>query len=441
MDKVLLDKKNTALEHRKNGEFSIAMPLYKDLWLNHRSACNEWDGWGYAKCLKELGDIKGALDICRQYYSQNKDFIQGNNLYAWCIYETTIKIEYDEIKKDEYSFYKGANAILDLVDQENTTPYSKTILKICDYLSKTNNLFPSEAILSWIDKLNPEKLSTKDFSFVGSDEKVHEIASEREKFYAFKSKALEKLNRYQECADICKEALEGIEKFHYSNDIWFKRRLAISLSMTGDEHKALEILHSILNLKREWFLYYDISKVLYSMKDYARSLKYAVKGAMLGGKSEYKWELFFLMAKLYKETNEVILAKRHSEFAYYLRKENDWGIPDDLEQFIESVNGEPDITKNTKTIYKDLYVEWNNFLLNLGECLAGTIKAILPNGYAGFITDDEKNIDYYFIFRDCKMNKETVKPGLKVSFSVTDSFDKKKQKESKVAIDIRKIDK
>ncbi len=270
---------------------------------------------------------------------------------------------------------------------------------------------------------------------------MHEIASERERFYAFNSKALEKLNKHQECAKICQEALNSIKKFHYSNEIWFKRRLAVSLSMTGYDQKALEILHSILKFKREWFLYYDIAKVFYIKKEYAKSLKYAVKSALSGGKNEYKWELFFLMAIIYNETNEMNLAKRHSEFAYNLRKENDWSIPDELEQFIESIGGEPDKEKNTKILYKDLYEHWSNSLLELEGCINGTIKTILQNGYAGFITDNDKNIDYYFNIKDCQMNKRTVKPGLKVSFSLADSFDKKKQKESKIAVDIRKLEK
>jgi hypothetical protein len=52
-------------------------------------------------------------------------------------------------------------------------------------------------------------------------EKDMELASDFENWYAYKTKALMKLGDWQECFDLSKEALEKIDIFHYSNDVWF----------------------------------------------------------------------------------------------------------------------------------------------------------------------------------------------------------------------------
>ena len=63
------DIKTQADSLRKQKRYSEALPLYGDLWLNHRDQCTEWDGWGFAQCLYHQGDYAKALDSCREVYS------------------------------------------------------------------------------------------------------------------------------------------------------------------------------------------------------------------------------------------------------------------------------------------------------------------------------------------------------------------------------------
>ena len=109
--------KREALEFRKQKNYSKALKLYSDLWNSHRESCNEWDGWGLATCLRKLGNAGEALEICRCVYQGKPDFEAGNNLYAWCIYDTEIKKEKEQIQEDENKFFKAANAILNLTQR------------------------------------------------------------------------------------------------------------------------------------------------------------------------------------------------------------------------------------------------------------------------------------------------------------------------------------
>lgn len=91
--------KQQAEQLRKEQKFNEALPIYKELWENHRESCNEWIGWGYAYCLQKTGKYQEGLKVCREVYKTYPDFVQIRNTYAWCIYYTEIK--QDEIKDDE----------------------------------------------------------------------------------------------------------------------------------------------------------------------------------------------------------------------------------------------------------------------------------------------------------------------------------------------------
>ena len=59
-----------------------------------------------------------------------------------------------------------------------------------------------------------------------------------------------KLGKFQECYDVSKLALETFEKFHYSNDIWFARRIALSKKNLGNSEDAIKELQQILRKKK-----------------------------------------------------------------------------------------------------------------------------------------------------------------------------------------------
>jgi cold shock CspA family protein len=68
--------------------------------------------------------------------------------------------------------------------------------------------------------------------------------------------------------------------------------------------------------------------------------------------------------------------------------------------------------------------------------LTGTIKTILPNGKAGFISSTDGK-DYYFRLMNYNGDKKNLKVGIKVKFNIQDSFDKVKKKQSKEAANVR----
>ena len=77
---------------------------------------------------------------------------------------------------------------------------------------------------------------------------------ERAGWYQNKSKALFELADFKECYEISKQALENINNFHYNNDLWFARRIALSKKEFGNTPEAIEDLEKIFKKKKALFV-------------------------------------------------------------------------------------------------------------------------------------------------------------------------------------------
>ncbi len=437
MDDIQEIRQN-AQAFRKQKRYGEAVGLYQALWTEHRDKCNGWDGWGYATCLRKLGKSETALEICRTVYKMEPDLEPGKNLYAWCIYDTEIKKDNDTIKNNEKNYFKAVNAIINLTVQNEYSPYSKAILRVVDYLAKTKVSFPADDIINWLEKLDENGLSKEPFVIEDIDGKQKGIASEKEKWFSIKAKALEKLGRYEECMDLCENALGDIDRFHYSGDIWLRRRIALCKGKLGRKDEAAEGLKLILQQRKEWFIQHELARIYYELGKNEEALTAAIDSALNFGKDENKWELFLLMARILREANRLDAARMHLLFAAKLRGEKEWSIPENLAEEINTL----DLDIKDPIKIRDLRINLKEFRENekysaLPE-MDGTLKTILKNGKAGFISGSDRK-DYYFKLSSFKGPKNRLTEGLKVSFIIEDSYDKKKQIRSKAATHVREI--
>jgi hypothetical protein len=85
-------------------------------------------------------------------------------------------------------------------------------------------------------------------------------------------------------------------------------------------------------------------------------------------------------------------------------------------------------------LYKELRAFWINEKIRLTPREKGIIVNILPNGKAGFIKGD--NGSYYFQVQSILKDKYKLKRDMKVSFTLIDSFDKRKNTPTKEAVDV-----
>ncbi len=425
--------KATALRKHKN--YSDAVNVYRAIWTDYRSLCNEWDGWGYAFCLRKLKCLEDALSVCREVYRIKKDFNCGRELYAWCIYDLEIKKDSSGIREE--TFLKGAEAIMSLCGFDPYSPYSPyvgTVFKVLDYL-KSKAIYPSEEIMKWTDRVESEKLPFECYSRTDKSGKVLRISSYKEKWYLFRTEALFKLEQYKTCLDLCEEALIEIPGQHFLNAIWFKRRKALCKWHLQDREEALCELKDVLNQKKEWFIQHEIAGFYFEQGQIDDALSYALDSALNYGETEFKWELFCLIGLILKSKGYMDIAKKHILLSAKVREEKGWKIPEKLALLIEEFNLDPSSVPSSKELLTELKKHWISLKFSDKPKFTGAIKKILPNGKAGFI-QGEKGKSYYFRVKSYKGHRDDLEEGVPVSFYLEKSFDHKKGKESEEAVRI-----
>jgi tetratricopeptide (TPR) repeat protein len=435
--------KPEALKHFKAKEFDKALPLYKELWETHREACNEWEGWRYAVCLKHCKAYKEALGICREVYALNKNFENIKGTYAWCIYYTEIALE--KINS-EVNLFKAGEGIIKLSKQENKSVkmendfpcvYTLSVFKILDYLNE-KAIYNPEPILYWTKKLKPELLETTPFKFTDPTGKEREIAPQKEQWFSLRSKALYENEKFEECISLSETALNSLAKFHYDNDTWFKRNIALSKEGLGDHEIAIAELKELLKKKKEWFIQKEISEIYLRQNKIDEALGFAVDGALNFGDADKKMNLYKLLTEILRTKGKTDEAKAHIELIYQIRNSRQWRIDSELLDLVQHYKIDTSKLPDERELLRKLKSIWEGLKFGNQELLKGTIRTIISEGRAGFIDTDSKK-SYFFSAKTFKGKRELMQPGQRVSFFLEDSFDKKKNQPTKIAVNVKPI--
>lgn len=242
-----------------------------------------------------------------------------------------------------------ANNIYDLLSQRIIACLSK--------IEEPNYLFINRIC----EHIDSEKLSINSYEFEskeGGKTKKTALASTKESWYALYSKALYETKNYKRCIEICKEALDKIEKMHYSNDIWISRRMANSLHHLGGSAEALAIFQSILLKKRDWFLVAEYAELLYALNQKAQALISMQEAMLLAGPINFKIELIERIGDLYAENSRDELAKQHYQLALSIRVKEGWRVNLKLLDKAQLVLEQDEAEIKFKALRADLQKTW-----------------------------------------------------------------------------------
>lgn len=427
--------KKQATYFRKAKSYEQALPLYKQLWDEYRDGCNEWEGWGYALCLKHVKDYQKALEICKEVYKQHPEFENIKGVYAWCIYYTEMTVEK---VNDENRLFKAGDEILKLSKQDDQySPYTQTIFKVLEYLNE-KAIYQTDKVLEWTAKLSFEILDAAPYSFTDSEGNIRELASKKEQYFMWRTKALLKKGLFDKCIELSQKALDTFENFHYSNDIWFERRISLSYKGLGQLDKALELLKSLLKRKNEWFIHKEIAEIYFEQGNNEQALKFAIDSALSYGDADKKLNVYKLLSEILISNNQNEEAQKHVEFMYQIGKAHERKIDNNLQTLINKFKIDTSKTVNLRDLEWELKQIWEKLKFSNQTQLSGTIKSILPNGKAGFITTENKK-SYYFQLRSFKAKPDLAKEGQKVTFFLEEGFDAKKNQKTENAVNVKPV--
>lgn len=277
------------------------------------------------------------------------------------------------------------------------------------------------------------------------EKKPMELASDKENWYAFKTKALFEIQKYQECFELSKQALEVFEKFHYSNDVWFARRIALSKKYLGNSADALNELLQVLRRKKEWFIQSEVAEIYKENGDFEKSFKYAIQAINNFGDLEYKVGLLVLIAEILEHKHEKELAFKHYMLSKLLRQQEEWKVPQTLDFALQNYECAQVPLEQLQSLKRELNNYWNSLKPEKTKSTGkenqqhtGKIDKILHNdekGADGFIKYDN-NKSVYFRLNSSDELTRSMNVGIDVIFRVLPPIeDGKKEK----AVNIKQI--
>jgi tetratricopeptide (TPR) repeat protein len=273
--------------------------------------------------------------------------------------------------------------------------------------------------------------------------KPMELASNKENWFAIKSKALFETQHYQECFELSKVAIESFEKFHYSNDVWFARRIALSKKHLGNSADALNELLLILKRKKDWFIQFEVAQLYKENGDYDKAFKYAISAINNFGDLEYKVGLLVFIAEVLDLKGEKELSFKHYSLSKLLRVQEEWSVPNAVSVALAQFSFEPINIDKLSDLIRALKKYWSSFnaqqtfpKYNTNKIHTGKIDRILNNnekGADGFIKFDGNRSIYFRLYETTEVIKK-VAIGVEVEFKIIPASEGRKDKADQVRI-------
>jgi hypothetical protein len=371
-----------------------AVKLYQELWTTYPDQFNAWDAFYTVKAMR--ASTSPSLIWANELAEKFKGNRVGN-LYGWLIFDKCVK------GKNKSELLANENLISSLInlspqksfneDDSYPCPTTISILKLCD--AHAENLFNARKINELLSGLDYNLMSAKPKTIETQERGEVELSSDLEKYFALKTKALLKLGEFESCIEFCTKGLEGLEKFHYNNDLWFKMRIALSEDKLGNHEASESLFHALLTSKAgndKWFLYRDIADVYFEQKDFVKAWKYAVDAAFYGNEPHFLIGLFLLQARILFKLERQSEGKILAELIGAILKEHEWGEKEEYNKLFSYYNIDRTILPTVNDLIKDARKFWQNERYGSKTKLKGTVISIHKNGKIGRIKAQSGNL-------------------------------------------------
>ena len=416
-------------------EYKKALPLCKELWAHFSDTQEFWDAHQYANCLKKLGELDEAENVCSYIYEtyhdqnlpsyQKRPFSYILNLYAWVINDKYVK----SIRKPDYPYEDIVldklfllHEIIKFVGQAGQLPsFNYCALSVIRVLIKTSKSYNGK-MLSIINLIDPKDLSSIPTQYTDHAGKEREMASDKETYFQLKSDLLFRERQYEACILCCTTAIDEIENFHYDNNIWLEHRIALALDNLGHIDDAIMTLKNLIVVSDKWFLLYELGKFYLRKNETTQALIFMLRAACTKDPAKMKVKLIESIGDVLTSIHEIELAQENYNFARQIREENDWTISHTLSNKIRTM---------TPIRLFDIRKHWITLLHDKVGVKHGRIVKVFPNHRGGFIQADKQ---YYFQYKNFFGKSDFSKVGDTVEFIIVESFDKKKQQNTEEAI-------
>jgi tetratricopeptide (TPR) repeat protein len=418
----------TADRLRKAGQFAEAAVVYASTWPDG----DPWTGWAYALCLRKIGKCEEAVSVAKTALDLNPDSQFVRSVYAWALFDTIRKAEELSAELLERAELLVALSAESTTAYENVSPFVPAILLVARLLAAKGRF---NQALHWLQLLDPARLSQQEFAIQDPTGRHRRLASHRERFHGIKTHALEKLGQWCECLAAAESALSECSPLHYDNDIWFARRAARAKIRLGQSAQGIAELETLVARKPASFIYFDIADAAWEVRDKERAFKNCLLALKCPGEIAFKLPAVLLFGRILWDQGKRDEARSHLMLYCRYREGKGWKISSDVRSMLAEWGAESTVPDTGHLVFQ-LQSLWREMANLVDVRRTGVVQSLLPHGRAGFIVADERE-RFYFETRDWKAKRGRLTKGSRVSFNTKPSYDRKRQRATVVACDIR----
>lgn len=302
-------------------------------WDRHCQGEDEqpWQEWDYVFAMTALYKMKryeDCLQLYREFHHAHPSSSLLDDRMGWAVYHVHLK-GYDFKTGDNARYLKQVDFVLHHGKQG---PYSPVALIVGQVVRAILSGWLGQKIdyqraNDYLDHLDPKKLPQEERTYQQDDGKMRRLASEQEKWYAYKSKILLKLKQYDACISCCDQALAVINRFHTNNGAWIALRkieALIELDRTADAKAALE--HLLQRPARHWKMDMLGYRIAVMEHDEDAALKYIGEAALLDPNHGMRVQFYEETASFLNEAGHERMAMLQYHLVDLLREENGWKI-------------------------------------------------------------------------------------------------------------------
>ncbi len=403
----------------KNNDWQQVLELAGQLIENYPGQVNAWDKFWLAKASFMLNMPDRADSICTGLLAANPDFDAckklkvrllwqklkgtGDIVLAKAIFKNMVNLT-----GDDFWLSMGVLRLASLYMNKGKYDAALKILESYKHLD-----YPQDV------KTLPDG---------------HKIPSNYELFNLKLMKCYVKLEKFDEAVSLF-ETL-NTNKFTSNTRKWLGYYYALALSGKGNYWEAIDRLLQVPDLRRQWFVWFDIARIAANAGNRDAALFFAVKSLTEFGKPDiYKAKALTFIAGHLPETGKHSLALALLCYLERLYKEQGFKIPSQVEEWLEEFGTDFEDGGCAGSAQYDIKKILHEILES--ERYQGRIYSI--KGKYGFIQGDDGEILYFFM-GNLKCDKKVPEIGTRVRYNTGWSFDRKKRQLSKQAINIEIVE-
>lgn len=244
------------------GQYDALSALWEN--VDERAQFGEWDYTYVMNAFYRQKQYDKCLEVYKGFHKRFPASDRLNDKMGWSLYQTQIK-NFDFFHGDRNRFTLQVEYILDHCAMGMYSPVFLVIRTAVNAIldGKMGPEFDLRRGLKYLDKVRPDQLSAAPAEPYTVRDRTVVPGSDRETWYAMKTKLLLKLREYESCLALCDEALQSGLEMHNQNEYWFIYRKVKSMQGLGRGDEGIMYVDQVIRQGMKHWCFYQVLFEIY----------------------------------------------------------------------------------------------------------------------------------------------------------------------------------